>query len=129
MYAFSLMGLSVTDTWVTALKKLSTSQEATDDQINEMSKKLEERNTTQTKELIDFQKNQTQQLRRGSLSQNRGQIEILRKEFVVISELATTVTMGYLALLDLFFNIFSGKIKTRIFLFLENSHNRNIFNH
>ena len=73
MDAFSEMGPSVTDTLVTALTKLSTSQEAMDNRLNEMSKKFEERNTTLTNQLNNFQKNQTQQPQRGSFSQNRGQ--------------------------------------------------------
>ena len=60
MDAFSEMGLSVTDTLVTALRKLSTSQEAMDNRLNEMSKKFEERNTTLTNQFNEFQKNQTQ---------------------------------------------------------------------
>ena len=67
MHAFSEMGPSVTDTLVTALTKLSTSQEAMDNRLNEMSKKFEERNTTLTNQFNYFQKNQTQQ------PQNRGQ--------------------------------------------------------
>ena len=73
MDAFSEMRPWVTDTLVTALTKLSTSQEAMDNRINEMSKKFEERNTTLTNQFNDFQKNQTQQSQRGSFSQNRGQ--------------------------------------------------------
>ena len=73
MDAFSEMGHSVTDTLVTALTKLSTSQEAMDNRSNEMSKKFEERNTTLTNQFNSFQKNQTQQPQRGSFSQNRGQ--------------------------------------------------------
>ena len=73
MDAFSEMGPSVTDTLVTALTKLSTSQEAMDNRLNEMSKKFEERNTTLTNKFNDFRKNQTQQPQRGSFSQNRGQ--------------------------------------------------------
>ena len=46
MYAFSEMGPSFTDTLVTALTKLSTSQEAMDNRLIEMSKKFGERNTT-----------------------------------------------------------------------------------
>ena len=67
------MGPSVTDTLVTALKKLSTSQEAMENRLNEMSEKFEERNTTLTNQINEFQKNQTQQPQRGSFSQNRGQ--------------------------------------------------------
>ena len=70
--AYSEMGPSVTDTLVTALTKLSTSQEAMDNRLNEMSKKFEERNTTLTNQINDFQKNQTQQPQKGSFSQNRG---------------------------------------------------------
>ena len=44
-----------------------------DNRLNEMSKKVEERNTTLTNQINDFQKNQTQQSQRGSCSQNRGQ--------------------------------------------------------
>ena len=73
MDAFSEMGPSVTDTLVTALTKLSMSQEAMDNRLNEMSKKFEERNTTLTNQFNHFQKNQTQQPQRGSFSQNRGQ--------------------------------------------------------
>ena len=73
MDAFSEMGPSVSDTLVTALTKLSTSQEAMDNRLNEMSKKFEERNTTSTNQFNTFQKNQTQQPQRGSFSQNRGQ--------------------------------------------------------
>ena len=60
MDAFSEMGPSVTDTLVTALTKLSTSQEAMDNRLNEISKKFEERNTTLTNECNDFRKNQTE---------------------------------------------------------------------
>ena len=73
MDAFSEMGPSVTDTLVTALTKLSTSQEAKDNRLNEVSEKFEERNTTLKNQFNDFQKNQTQQPQRGSFSQNRGQ--------------------------------------------------------
>ena len=73
MDAFSEMGPSVTDTLVTALTKLSTSQEAMDNRLTETSKKFEERNTTLTNQFNTFQKNQTQQPQRGSFSQNRGQ--------------------------------------------------------
>ena len=73
MDAFSEMGPSVTDTLVTALTKLSTSQEAMDNRLNEMAKKFEERNTTLTNQFKNFQKNQTQQPQRGSFSQNRSQ--------------------------------------------------------
>ena len=73
MDAFSEVGPSLTDTPVTALTKLSTSQEAIENRLNEMSKTFEERNTTFTNHLNDFQKNQTQQSQRGSFWQNRGQ--------------------------------------------------------
>ena len=60
MDALREMGPSVTDKLVTALTKLSTSQEALDNRLNEMSKKFDERNTTLTNQFNDFQKNQTQ---------------------------------------------------------------------
>ena len=46
MDAFSEMGPSVTDTLVTALTKLSTSQEAMDNRLTGISKQFEERITT-----------------------------------------------------------------------------------
>ena len=73
MDAFSEMGPSVTDTLVTALTKLSTSQEAMDNRLNEMSKQFEERNTNLTNQLEAFQKTQTQQFQRGAYNPNRGQ--------------------------------------------------------
>ena len=45
---------SVTDTFVTALNKLSTSQEAMDNRPNEMSKLFEKRNTNLTNQLEAF---------------------------------------------------------------------------
>ena len=54
MDAFSEMGPSVTVTIVTALTKLSTSQEAMDNRSNEMSKKFGERNTTLTSQFNDL---------------------------------------------------------------------------
>ena len=66
------MGPSVTDTLVTGLTKLSTSQEAIGNRLIEMSKKFEERNFTLTNQFNNFQKNQTQQPESGSFSQNRG---------------------------------------------------------
>ena len=65
------MESSVTDTLVTALTKLSTSQEAIDNRINEMSEKFQERNTNLTNQFKVFQKNQLQQPQKGPFSQNR----------------------------------------------------------
>ena len=73
MDAFSEKGPSVTDTLVTTLTKLSTSQEAIDNRLNEMSKQMEERNTSFTNQLATFTKNQTEQSQRCSYSHNRGQ--------------------------------------------------------
>ena len=73
MDAFSEMGPSVTDSLVTARTKLTTSQEAMDNRLNETSKNFEERNTTLTNQFNNFQKNQTQKPQRGRVSQNRGQ--------------------------------------------------------
>ena len=60
MDAFSEMGPSFTDTFVMALKTLSTSQEARDKRRKEISKEIEKGNTTLTNQLNDFQKSQTQ---------------------------------------------------------------------
>ena len=60
MDAISELGTSVNGKLVTALTKLSTSQEAMDNRLNEMSKKFDERNITLTNQINDFQKNQTQ---------------------------------------------------------------------
>ena len=56
MDAFSEIGPTVTDTLVTALTKLSTSQEALDNRLNEMSKKFEERNNALSNQLENVQK-------------------------------------------------------------------------
>ena len=71
--AFSKTGPSVTDTLVTTLTKLSTSQEAMDNRLIGMTKNFERRNTTLTNQFNDFQKTRTQQPHTGSFSQNRGQ--------------------------------------------------------
>ena len=55
------MGPSLIDTLVTALTKLSISQDAMDNRLNEMSKNFAKRNTTLTGHFNDFQKNQVQQ--------------------------------------------------------------------
>ena len=61
--AFSKMGPSVTDTLVTDLTKLSMSQEAMGNRLDEMSKKFEDRNTTLTNQFNVFRNNQAQQSR------------------------------------------------------------------
>ena len=87
MDAFSEIGPTVTDTLVTALAKLSTSQEAFDNRLNEMTKKFEERKTALSNQLEYVQKLQTENVpqnrnsqsqrasfvnSRGETSQNRG---------------------------------------------------------
>ena len=57
MDAFGEMGPWVTDTLVTALTKLSTSQEAMDHRLNKISKKVEKRNVTLMNQSNDSQKN------------------------------------------------------------------------
>ena len=54
MDAFSEMGTSVTDTIFIAPTKLSKSQEAMDNQLNEMPKNFEERINTLTDQFNDF---------------------------------------------------------------------------
>ena len=81
MDAFSEIGPTVTDTLVTALTKLSTSQEALDNRLNEMPKKFEERNNALSNQLENVQKlqtenvshNQNSQSQRGSFGNSRGQ--------------------------------------------------------
>ena len=73
MDAFSGTGPSVTDTLVTALTKLSTSQEAMDSRLNEFSRKFKQRHTILTNQFNDFEKNPTQQTLRESFSQNSSQ--------------------------------------------------------
>ena len=53
MVVFSEMGPSITDTFVTALTKVSKSQEAMDNRLNGRSQKFEEPNTTLTNEFRD----------------------------------------------------------------------------
>ena len=71
MDAFSEMGPTVTDTLVNALTKLSHSQEAMDNRLNEMSKKMEEQTNNITTKLQQTQKHQ-QQSQRG-FNNYRGQ--------------------------------------------------------
>ena len=73
MEAFSEMGPSVTDTLVTALTKVSISPEAMDNQLTEISKQFDERNTILSNQFNNFQKNQRQKSHWRSFSQNRGQ--------------------------------------------------------
>ena len=110
MDAFTEMGHSVTDTFVTALTKMSTSREAMDNRLSETSKKFEERNTILTNQLNDFQKrkNQTQQPQRGSFSQLADKIEIPHQEIVAFSEAGSAVTIEDLEDLEPFSNGLSG---------------------
>ena len=71
MDTFSEMGPSVTDTLVTAVTKLCTSQVAMDSRLNEMSKQFEERNLNLTNQLEIFQKNHTQQFQSEACNSNR----------------------------------------------------------
>ena len=71
--AFSEMGPSVTDTLVTALTKLSTSQKAMENRLNEMSKKFDGQNGTLTNQFKDFQKSQNTTAPEGLFSQKRAQ--------------------------------------------------------
>ena len=123
MDAFSEMGPSVTDTLVTALTKLSTSQEAMDNRLNEMSKKFEERNTTLTNQINDFQKNQTQQPQRGSFSQNRGQnsnsLEVIIAEFL---EASSAVMIEDSEDLDQIINDLNGRIRFKVHIRHDNNH-------
>ena len=63
MDAFSEMGPSVTDSLVNALTKLSHSQQAMDNRLNEMSKKFEEQTSSINTKLQENQKNQNQSQR------------------------------------------------------------------
>ena len=71
----------MSDNLVTALTKLSTSQEALENRLSEMSKKFEERNTALSNQLDNVQKfqtenasqNQNSQSQRGSFGNSRGQ--------------------------------------------------------
>ena len=81
MDAFNEIRPNVTDNLVTALTKLSTSQEALENRLSEMSKKFEERNTALSNQLDNVQKfqtenasqNQNSQSQRGSFGNSRGQ--------------------------------------------------------
>ena len=120
MEAFSEMGPSVTDTLVTALTKLSTSQEAMDNRLNEMSKKFEERNPTLTNQFNDFQKNRTQQPQRGSFSQNRGQNSNSSRRNNR-GEAASAVTIEDSEALDQIINDLHGRIRTKVLIRHDNS--------
>ena len=57
--AFSERGPSVADTFVTTQTKASTSHKARENRLNELPENFNERENTPTKQLNDFQKNQT----------------------------------------------------------------------
>ena len=61
MDAFNEMGPMVTDTLVTALTKLSTSQEAMHNRLSENSKKIEGPDATFTNQLNNFRKTTNEQ--------------------------------------------------------------------
>ena len=88
MDAFSEMGPSVTDTLVNALTKLSTSQEAMDSRLNEMSKQMEERNTSFTNQLEAFTKTKTNSLREARIRKIVAKI-LTTEAIAVITEVAT----------------------------------------
>ena len=124
MDAFIEMGPSVTDTLVTALTKLSPSQEAMDSRLNEMSRKFKKRNTTVTNNHNDFQKNQTQQPQSNS-SQNRGQSlsfqdEITEEILEAASEVAIENSEGF----DRIINGLSGRISAKIRTRHDNSNTK-----
>ena len=81
MDAFREIGPTVTDTLVRALTKLSSTQEAMDNRLNEMSKKLEGRITALINKVENVRKlhtqnvseNQSSQNQRGPSGYNRGQ--------------------------------------------------------
>ena len=113
--AFSENGPPVTDTLVTALTKLSTSQEAMDNRLNEKSKKFEERNTTLTNQFNDFQKKPTQQPQRGSFSQHRGQnSKSSTGNNRGILEAASVVILEDSGDLDQIINDLNDKLRTKV---------------
>ena len=71
MDAFSEMGPTVTDTLVTALTKLSSTQEAMDNRLDEMSRKFEERNTALTNQVENVQRIHTQNSSENQISRNQ----------------------------------------------------------
>ena len=86
-------------------------------------KKFEERNTTLTNQIDDFQKNQTQQPQRGSFSQNSGRISnFLEVKIVEILEAASAVVIEDSVDLDQTISDLNGRIRTKVHIGHDNSH-------
>ena len=124
MDAFSEMGHSVTDTLVTALAELSTSQGGIDIGLNGISRKFEERNTNLTNQINDFQKKIKHNSPRGAL---------FCKTVVKTQSLPELITVEILAAasalilqdsedLDRIIHALNGRIRTKVHICQDNSH-------
>ena len=121
MDAFSEMGPSVTDTLVTALTKLSTSQEAMENRLNEMSKKFEGRNTTLTNHFI-FRKIKHSSPRGAPFRRTVDKTQILLGVIIAeILEAASAVMIEDSEDLDQI-NDLNGGIRTKVHIRHDNSH-------
>ena len=122
MDAFSEMGPSFTDTLVTALTKLSTSQEAMDNRLNEMSKKFEERNTTLTNQFNDFRKIKHNSPRWAPFRKTLDKTQILLGVIIAENlEAASAVIIEDSEDLDRIIHNLNGRIRTRVHIRHDNS--------
>ena len=123
MDAFSEMGPSVTATLVTALTKLSTSQEAMDNRLNEMSKTFEERNTTLTNQFNDFEKKSNTSP--GGAPFRKTVVKTQIHPEVIIAEIleaASAVIIEDSEDLDQIIKDLNGRIRTKVHMRHDNSH-------
>ena len=117
------MGPSVTYTLVTALTKLSTSQEAMDNRLNEMSKKFEERNTTLTSQFNDFQENQTEQPQRGTFRKAAAITQFFQAVITEeVLEATSEVIIENSVDLDRTINDVNGRIEIKVHIRHDSSH-------
>ena len=124
MDAFREMGPSIADTLVTALTKLSTSQEAMDNRLNEMSKKslrneilLERTNST------IFRETKHNKARGALFRKTVDKTQILLKVIIAeILEAASAVMLEDSEDLDQIIRDLNGRIRTKIHIHHDNSH-------
>ena len=115
------MGPLVTNTLVTALTKLSTSQEAVDNRLIEMSKKFGERNTTLTKQLNDLKQIKNNSRREG-LCNIEDENQFFREEIAEIEEAIFALLIEDSEDLKRIIHDLNSRMKTKVHIRHDTSH-------
>ena len=119
------MGPLLTDTVVTTLTKLGTCQKAKDNRLKELSKNLQERNTTLTKQLKIFRKNKHNSSRGVLLHNTAAKTQILQEVLTGdISKAVLEVTLGDSEDLDQVINNLHSRIRTEVHIRHDKNHIR-----